>query len=91
MLYNGIQVSNELVYLLVVKYPQPITLNTLSIDALEGSVQLNTLNCLFRRCGISFLPPETQEVLHWTLNKKSFGGFMAIKSVKKLVINMTCQ
>ena len=39
------------------KYPDPITPNILSMDALDGKVQLNIVNCLFRRSGISFLPP----------------------------------
>lgn len=29
----------------------------LSMDALDGNVQLNIQNCLFKRCGISLRPP----------------------------------
>lgn len=34
-----------------------MTLNILSIEELEGRVQLSMVNCLFRRCGMSLRPP----------------------------------
>ena len=39
------------------KCPHPITPNTLSIEELDGRVQLKMANCRFRRWGMSFLPP----------------------------------
>ena len=39
------------------KYPHPIVLKILSMEAFAGNVQLKMLKCRFRRCGMSFLPP----------------------------------
>lgn len=40
--------------------------NIRSIEIVLGSVQLNTLNCLFRRGGISFRPPPgRQNQIFW--------------------------
>ena len=45
------------------KYPWPIVLKILSIELLEGKVQLKMQSCLFKRCGMSFLPPPSRDMI----------------------------
>lgn len=49
--------------------------NILSMEELDGSVQLKTVNCLFSLCGMSFLPPPG-----WIIAASIWMSTMLVKS-----------